>query len=375
MADMLSAGPQSNTIVKTVSTPVEIVTVPLDIYGETLNPDIINPPFPLHYCLQQIIFPSPKYDTLYNAQAGIIANDIIQTVPLISGRHDNDIIRIMYALTYYLTAAPNAPRYVPTALKESQHLTPKEWIDYLTYAEGMLPDYFYYSVPYVTEFLRLIGYSATKNWSQKQLDDWFNKAMGAKLTADDLLKVGSTVNPIVKAVVGTIVTLIAVPAILHETGLTAAEDAVIDVYANVGSAITAGLSKIKDDLFDDIFNVDVFKELLVEVVKTNISNQLNGVRSDVDSYIKQLTQSSGVDLSDVNEAWRGFTGLMVRDITNTLGNVTSSALNTILKHTTETEKAVAAGEGQVWNNMLALNQATGQAFADGLFNMLFVKAG
>jgi len=365
---------------RTATPPVIIenkfVDIPLTIGSTTLPPDVDEGY--LKHLSEQLkqIFPFKEYTgRTLKPTDGFTASALMHVDYRPLDPVDDNYFRSHLAQLFFTTAAANHPVYDPNNDANSQHLTYEEWISYLTYADGMLPNDFLYTNNYVRRFFLAVGLVVTEGWTHEQLNDGYFEPPGWKLKVSRTEKLALAVAKVMPWLVAGIVAITGVPVALAAVGLEGAAEAVKEVLTEVKDGATQGLKDIGSDLKEDFFSWDVFKEISVQIVKDNVQDALNGVRSDVDQYIKALTQQSGINLSAVNEAWRGFSSDTVRSITNIMGDITGKALQTLIEHTTETEKAVAAGEGQVWDNMLALNQATGQAFADGLFNMLFVKAG
>jgi len=373
MAVIQEAGVSRSVTQYLQNNDTDIIREPLDIGGQTLPPDFINEPYPLHYCLEQVIFKGLTAEQIKSNNDGVTANAFALAYSVFNSPYSNDVVNITKAIFYYCTSVPNSPRYVPTAINQSQHLTAWQWLDFLTYADGMLPNAFYYSIPYVREFLRLIGYYDTKTWNNDQYKNWYMKLAGAKLTADELLATASKVNPVVKAIVTTVLVIGLVPPVLEAAGFQDAADSVTDIYGRIGDSLTDGITKIKDDIVDDVFNVKVFSDLISDVVTDNVRNELNIVRHELNDYIQGITDKTGIDLSAVNEKWQDFTGIMVKDITATMANTTKSVVDSIVNHKTATEEALGKAQGQVWDNMILLNRETGLAVSEGLYNMIFEK--
>ena len=198
-----------------------------------------------------------------------------------------------------------------------------------------------------------------------QVYDYFKAAHDTKVQYAWLYTLGEITGAIVAVFLGVELFAAVAPGAAAATGKVLASVGT-SLYDAATSAIMDTLGSLKKDLLDKLTDPQTYADVFTQIVKDNVSNKLQGIRQDINSFIQEASQKSGVDLEAVNTLVGGITGKLVKDVTDSITKATSDMLQTIIQEnttvTTSLSDALKYEQEQNINNS--------QAIGDGFYNAL-----
>jgi hypothetical protein len=147
---------------------------------------------------------------------------------------------------------------------------------------------------------------------------------------------------------------------------------VVGQVLQTGKNIATGtVNTLAADVTKNLLDPQTYVNLTTQIIKDNVTNVLNLGKNDILKAINDFSSKSGIDLNAVSTLVTSMATQFNKDMITVITNQTRDLMTALINHQSATDIALNDPSSPQYKNWMSLNTAQGQAFADGIKNLLY----